>query len=78
MLSGDFITINTSDGIKKNAELASRFEIPGLGEYVIYKLDGKFYGARYIVDGNNTKLITDLTDKEKEILNDTFIQLGVV
>ncbi len=28
----DFITINTIDGIKKNAELVAKFEVQGLGE----------------------------------------------
>ena len=75
--SGDFITINTKDGIKKNAELVSKFNIHGLGEYVIYKLDNNFYGAKYIFDGENTLLVTDLTDSEKKALNDVFIQLEV-
>ena len=75
--NGDFITINTKDGIKKNAELVSKFDIQGLGEYVIYKLDNKFYGAKYKLDGENTTLVTDLTDCEKKVLNDVFIQLEV-
>lgn len=66
----DFITINTMDSAKKNAELVSKFEIQGLGEYVIYKLDGELYGAKYKFDGINTKLITELTDNEKNILNE--------
>ena len=66
----DFITINTMDGAKKNAELVSKFEIQGLGEYVIYKLDGELYGAKYKFDGINTKLITELTDNETNILNE--------
>lgn len=57
--NGDFITINTKDGIKKNAELVNKFDIEGLGEYVIYKLDNKFYGTKYKFDGENTTLITD-------------------
>lgn len=75
--NGDYITINTKDGVKKSAELVSKFEIQGLGEYVIYKLEGKLYGAKYNFDGENTTLITDLTDNEKSALNEAFIQLGV-
>ena len=75
--NGDIITINTKDGIKKNAELVSKFDIQGLGEYVIYKLDNNFYGAKYKFDGENTTLITDLTDIEKKALNDVFSQLEV-
>lgn len=75
--NGDFITITTKDGIQKNAELVSKFDIQGLGEYVIYKLDNIFYGAKYKFDGKRTILVTDLTDGEKKALNDVFIQLEV-
>ena len=73
----NYIMINTKKGLKKRAELVSKFEIPTLGEYIIYKLDGKFYGAKYKSDENNTSLITDLTDNEKNILNEVFIKLEV-
>lgn len=73
----DYITINTKDGMKKNAELVSKFELQGLGEYIIYKLDKKLYGARYNFDGKNTTLITDLTDNEKNLLIEVFAQLEV-
>ena len=66
----DFITIKTGDGVTKKAELVTKFEVQGLGEYVIYKLDGCFYGAKYKFNGTNTQLITDLTDSEKNILNE--------
>ncbi len=73
----DVITINTENGTKKIAELVSKFDIQGLGKYVIYKLDNKFYGAKCSFDGKNTILITDLTDTEKEALNEVFLQSGV-
>lgn len=73
----DFITINTIDGAKTKAELVTKFEIQGLGEYVIYKLDGAFYGAKYKFDGTNTRLITNLTDNEKNILNEMLYKLEV-
>lgn len=73
----DFITIKTIDGAKKNAELVTKFEIQGLGEYVIYKLDGALYGAKYKFDGTNTRLITELTDSEKNILNEMLYKLEV-
>lgn len=75
--SYDFITINNIDGTKKNAELVNKFEIQGLGKYVIYKLDGVLYGAKYEFDGINTKLITDLTDNEKNILNELLYEMEV-
>ncbi len=73
----DYITINTKDGKKENAELVSKFAINGLGEYVIYKIDNQYYGAKYKIDGESTLLITDLTEKEKDFLNETFTQLEV-
>ncbi len=73
----DFITINTMDGTKKTAELVTKFEVQGLGEYVIYKLDGVLYGAKYKFDGTNTRLTTDLTDNEKSILNEILYKLEV-
>ena len=73
----DVITINTKDGTKEIAELVSKFDIQGLGKYIIYKLDNKFYGAKCSFDGENTILITDLTDNEKEALNEVFLQSGV-
>ena len=76
-LDGDFITINTKDRTKKTAELISKFKIPNLGEYVIYKIDKMFYGAKYNFNGEETLLDTNLTDIEKKVLNETFYQLGV-
>lgn len=74
--NNDYITINTKDGIKK-AELISKFEILGLGEYIIYKLEEKLYGAKYEFDGTHTKLITNLTDEEKQAMNEILLQLEV-
>ncbi len=69
----DYITITTTDGFRKNAELVMKFEIQGLGEYVIYKLDGIIYGAKYQFDGTKTKLISDLTEREKNIINEMMV-----
>ncbi len=73
----DYITINTDDGNTLQAELVSKFELTGLGEYVIYKVDDEFYGAKYEVDGDKTNLITDLTEQEEEALNEIFSHLEV-
>ena len=75
--NNDFITITTTNGIKKNAELIIKYEIKGLGEYVIYKLEGNLYGAKYQFDGKNTKLITNLTEQEKNIINEMINNLEV-
>lgn len=74
---GDFITINTELGEKKEAELISRFTMEGYGDYIIYRLNNEFFGAKYEVDGDNTKLITDLSDIEKNALNEVFSSLEV-
>lgn len=76
MVENDYIMINTTRG-KRKAELVSKFNIDNLGDYVIYKLNGEFYGAKYIIDGDNTTLISDLTLKEQEAINDVFMQLEV-
>lgn len=75
--NNDFITITTTNGIKKNAELIIKYEIKGLGEYVIYKLEENLYGAKYQFDGKNTKLITNLTEQEKNIINEMINNLEV-
>lgn len=75
--NNDFITITTTNGIKKNAELIIKYEVKGLGEYVIYKLKGNLYGAKYQFDGKNTKLITNLTEQEKNIINEMINNLEV-
>lgn len=71
----DLITINTKDGKEKIAELVAKFEALGVGEYVIYKLDGELYGAKYEFDGSKTNLITDLSDNEKQMLNEMLHRL---
>ncbi len=73
----DFITINLESGEQKDAELISKFSIEGFGDYVIYKLDGKMYGAKYEVDGDKTNLITDLSEIEKDALYEVFTSLEV-
>ena len=75
--NNDFITITTTNGIKKNAELIIKYEVKGLGEYVIYKLEGNLYGAKYQFDGKNTKLITNLTEQEKNIIKEMINNLEV-
>lgn len=65
----DFIMIDTNDGNSIQAELVTKYSVQGLGDYVIYKIDGEYYGAKYNQDGDNTSLITDLNDKEIKILD---------
>lgn len=70
----DYIIVNVN-GKEKKAELVSRFELQNKDSYVIYKLDGEYYGAKYIVEDGNTTLITDLSNSEKLLLNEIFKNL---
>lgn len=65
----DFIMVDTSDGKKAEAELVCKYSIQNLGNYVIYKIDGEYYGAKYEQNEDNISLITDLNDKEIKILD---------
>ncbi len=42
----DFIMVDTSDGKKVEAELVCKYSIQNLGDYVIYKIDGEYYGSK--------------------------------
>ena len=73
---GDYIIVNTENG-KKQAELVSILENKDQGDYLIYKLDNEYYGAKFYFDGKNTILQTDLSEGEKKILYDVFNALEV-
>ena len=67
-----YITIILDSGEEKKAELVYNINIKGYGDYIIYLLDDEMYGAKYENDGDGTKLITDLSDEEKDLLNKAF------
>ncbi len=73
----DYITINTEDGTKVQAELVAKFELKDMGEYVLYKIGEDIYGARYEEVDGKTNLVTDLTEFEQRAINDTAKTLGV-
>lgn len=66
-----FMKLSTKDG-EKMAEIIYTINIENMGDYVIYKVDDEFYGAKYKYNGEDTDLITDLSDEEKEALNKAF------
>ncbi len=66
-----FMKLSTKDG-EKMAEIIYTVNIENMGDYVIYKVDDEFYGAKYKYNGEDTDLITDLSDEEKEALNKAF------
>lgn len=72
----EYIVINTKDGIKKHAELITKFKIEDFGDYVIYKLEDEYYAAKYKFDGQNTKLDNNLNNYEQEVLNKIFSKLN--
>ena len=71
----DTITITLDTGEKKQAKLISMFNIQNMGDYIIYLLDDKMYGAKYIKENDKLELITDLTDEEKDTMNKVFEQM---
>lgn len=76
MNKDDLITVNTDNG-DVEALLISRFNIKGMGDYVLYKIDDQVYGAKYEIEGDHTKLITDLSDLEKDAINEVYSSLEV-
>lgn len=43
-------------------------------QYIVYEIDNKYYGAKYINKDDNAELITDLTDEEKKVINELFLK----
>lgn len=73
----DYIEITTNDGNRIKAELVSKFDLENVCSYVIYKIDNEYYGAKYLVNGEETILVTDLTEEEKALVNSYAAELGV-
>jgi len=70
-------TLVMSDGSEKEIEIIYVVNIENKGDYVIYKLDDDFYGAKYEYNGEDTELNADLSDEEKEALNKAFEKMVV-
>lgn len=67
--------LTTENGEKKEAEIIVSFKIQEYdGDYIIYKVDNEYYGAKYINKDDKTELITDLSEKEKEIINKYYLE----
>lgn len=73
----DNMTLIKTDGSEIEVEIITTFQIKEFdnNDYVIYKDEDKFYAAKYIDDGENVSLITNLSDKEKIALSDVFKKL---
>lgn len=69
------MVLTTKDGQKKPVEIIVSFKVDEFdSEYVIYKVDNEFYGAKYINKDNCAELITNLNNKEKKIINDFYLK----
>lgn len=67
--------LKTNSGEKKQVDIIATFKIERYdGDYVIYKLDNEYYGAKYKNKDNSSELITDLSDEEKKIINEFYIK----
>lgn len=67
--------LKTNNGEKKQVDIIATFKIERYdGDYVIYKLDNEYYGAKYKNKDNSSELITDLSDEEKKIINEFYIK----
>ena len=61
--------LTLSDGTTKEVELVAKFKLDKFNDdYIIYRDNSEYYAAKFIEEGDNTKLITDLSDIEKKAL----------
>lgn len=72
----DTMMLRKSDGTDVEVELVLTFKLKEFDHnYVFYKVDNEVYAARYIEEGDTTKLDTKLSKEEKSVLNDFFASL---
>ena len=73
----DTMTLNKEDGTIEEIEIVITFKLENFNndDYVIYKTNNEFFGAKYIEKSGNTELITDLSDEEKKSLSEIFEKL---
>ena len=61
--------LTLSDGSTKEVELVVKFKLDKFNDdYILYKLNDEYYAAKYVEEGENTRLITSLSDIEKKAL----------
>lgn len=72
----DKMKLNKIDGKKEEIEIVTTFKIDKFNkDYIIYKSNNKYYAARYYEKNNNIDLDTELTDEEKQSLEEVFEKL---
>ena len=73
----DTMTLVNADGTKEEIEIVVTFKIKEFNDndYVIYKNNDDFFGARYIEENDNVDLITDLSKEEQKAMSEIFEKL---
>lgn len=72
---GDVIVILRTSNGEKQADIIVSFNIEGYdGEYVIYKVDNEYFGAKYKNQNDSSELISDLSEHEKQIINEFYLE----
>lgn len=75
----DYITITKRDGSIEDMEVVATFKLESTSKnYIIYKslFENKYYAASYNNSLDYSNLDTNLTDKEKILLNEIFKTLN--
>jgi len=69
----NFMILNNKDGNTCEVEIVIIFNLENCDDdYVIYKLENEYYGAKYYDKDEKTYLITELSIEEQETLNNVF------
>lgn len=73
----DKMIVTNKDGTTEEIEIVATFKILELGDsdYVIYKNDSKYFGAKYVENDNVVELNTILSQDEQKALNEVFKKL---
>lgn len=73
----DTMTLIKEDGTTEEVEIVMTFKIEKYkkNDYVIYKSNDKYFGARFVEKDGNTELNTDLSDVEKGEIAKIFMKL---
>ena len=71
------ITLTKNDGTTEEIEIVMTFKLEEISDkdYVIYKSNGDYYGASFVVKDDITDLDTNLTFEEQEQMNEVFEKL---
>ena len=73
----DAMTLTKIDGTTEEVEIVMTFKLDEISDkdYVIYKSNGDYYGASFVVKDDITDLDTNLTFEEQEKMNEVFEKL---